>query len=295
MMRRSKKWIDSEFQPSTLTKDQQMAEMEWFIKAATPFKGMKVSTASEILASTNMNPKILTKAFAEITGIQVNHEMMDEGLIVEKIRTRCSPASRSMTFWMNNSDFIGTHPRYNEIVGGSLTDYMAGEGKDITDPMLDLNDFIGQSFATFTDGKLYQFPDQQFANLYWFRYDWFQKPEIKAAFKAKFGYELGVPVNWSAYEDIADFFTNTVKEIDGAESLWPHGLRQEGPVAWLALHRRLALDGRQWRSRPAERPAGRRMGHPAEEWHAGRLLDQPRRRRQRPGGRLCDRPSSSSG
>ena len=30
----AKKWIDSEFQPSTLTKDQQMAEMKWFIDAA---------------------------------------------------------------------------------------------------------------------------------------------------------------------------------------------------------------------------------------------------------------------
>ena len=26
------------------------------------------------------------------------------------------------------------------------------------------------------DGKLYQLPDQQFANLYWFRKDWFDKP-----------------------------------------------------------------------------------------------------------------------
>ena len=51
---------------------------------------------------------------------------------------------------------------------------MAGEGKDVTNPKLDLNDFIGKSFATFTDGNLYQLPDQQFANLYWFRYDWFQ-------------------------------------------------------------------------------------------------------------------------
>ena len=46
----AKKWVDSEFQPSTLTKDQQMAEMEWFIKAAQPFKGMKVSCASEIIS-----------------------------------------------------------------------------------------------------------------------------------------------------------------------------------------------------------------------------------------------------
>ncbi len=35
----AKKWVDSEFQPSTLSKEQQMAEMEWFIKASAPFKG----------------------------------------------------------------------------------------------------------------------------------------------------------------------------------------------------------------------------------------------------------------
>ena len=53
---------------------------------------------------------------------------------------------------------------------------MAGEGKDITNPDLDLNDFIGTILHYLTDGKLYQLPDQQFANLYWFRYDWFQRP-----------------------------------------------------------------------------------------------------------------------
>jgi glycerol transport system substrate-binding protein len=51
--------------------------------------------------------------------------------------------------------------------------------------------------------------------LYWFRADWFARPELQKQFKAKYGYELGVPVNWSAYEDIADFFTNQVKTIDG--------------------------------------------------------------------------------
>ena len=81
----AKKWVDSEFQPSTQTKDQQMAEMEWFIKASAPFKGMKVSCVSEILSIHEYESKTLTKAFAEITGIQVNHEMMDEGLLVDKI------------------------------------------------------------------------------------------------------------------------------------------------------------------------------------------------------------------
>ena len=40
-------------------------------------------------------------------------------------------------------------------------------------PTLDMDDFMGKSFTTAPDGKLYQLPDQQFANLYWFRDDWF--------------------------------------------------------------------------------------------------------------------------
>jgi glycerol transport system substrate-binding protein len=95
---------------------------------------------------------------------------------------------------------------------------MTGEGKDVTLPTLDIDDFIGISFTTAPDGTIYQLPDQQFANLYWFRYDWFTDADIKQQFEDIYGYELGVPVNWSAYEDIANFFTNEVNgdgTIDG--------------------------------------------------------------------------------
>ncbi len=39
----AKKWIDQEFQPSTLSKDQQLAELKWFIGAARQLqaKGIK--------------------------------------------------------------------------------------------------------------------------------------------------------------------------------------------------------------------------------------------------------------
>ena len=36
-MAAAEKWIAEEFQPSTLSEDEQKAEMEWFIKAAEPF------------------------------------------------------------------------------------------------------------------------------------------------------------------------------------------------------------------------------------------------------------------
>ncbi len=126
--------------------------------------------------------------------------------------------------YVNDSDLIGTHSRLQ--LAYNLSDMMAGDWKDATNPGLDLADFIGKSFTTGPDGKLYQLPDQQFANLYWFRKDWFDRADLKEKFKAKYGYDLGVPVNWSAYEDIAQFFSEDVKEIDGVQSLWSHGLWQ---------------------------------------------------------------------
>jgi len=59
-------------------------------------------------------------------------------------------------------------------------------------PQLDVNDFIGKSFTTAPDGKLYQLPDQQSPTCT-VRYDWFSNPTT-GKFKAKYGYELGVPV-----------------------------------------------------------------------------------------------------
>src|SRR5690242_6260568 len=181
----AKKWIDSEFQPSTLSKDDQLKEMQWFIKAAEPFKGMEINTVSETLTVHEYESRTLAKAFEEITGIKVKHDIIQEGDVVEKIQTQMQSGKSIYDGWINDSDFIGTHGRYNQTV--NLTDWMASEGKDVTLPTLDLKDFIGTSFTTWTDGKLYQLPDQQFGNLYWFRYDWFTRPDLKEKFKAKYG------------------------------------------------------------------------------------------------------------
>ncbi|KKJ77162.1 ABC transporter substrate-binding protein [Kiloniella litopenaei] len=209
----AKNWIENEFQPSTLSKADQMKEMEWFAKAAEPFKGMEINVVSETITTHEYESKTLAKAFYEITGIKVNHDLIGEGDVVEKLQTQMQSGKNIYDAYINDSDLIGTHYRYQQVV--PLSDWISGEGSDVSNPDLDLGDFIGTSFTTGPDGKLYQLPAQQFANLYWFRYDWFSDPDIKAKFKAKYGYDLGVPINWSAYEDIADFFTNDIKEIDG--------------------------------------------------------------------------------
>ena len=213
----AKRLVTEEFQPSTLSEADQLKEMQWFIDAAKPFKGMKINVVSETIATHEYEAKTLAKAFTEMTGIEVTHDLIGEGDVVEKLQTEMQSGKSIYDAYINDSDLIGTHYRYQQVV--ALSDYMVGEGKDVTNPMLDIKDFIGTSFTTGPDGKLYQLPDQQFANLYWFRYDLFKRADIKADFKAKYGYDLGVPVNWSAYEDIAEFFTG--KEIDG-EKFYGH-------------------------------------------------------------------------
>src|SRR4026207_1298900 len=84
----AKKWVDSEFQPSTLSKEEQMKEMEWFIKAAQPFKGMEVNVLSETIPTHEYESKTLTKAFEEITGIKVNHQLLGEGEVVQAVQTQ---------------------------------------------------------------------------------------------------------------------------------------------------------------------------------------------------------------
>ena len=256
----AKKWVDSEFQPSTLSKEDQMKEMEWFIKAAEPFKGMEINVLSEAIPTHTYESKTLTKAFEEITGIKVNHQLLGEGEVVQAVQTQMQTNRNLYDAYINDSDLIGTHSRLQSAV--NLTDWMAGEGKDVTLPTLDIDDFIGKSFTTGPDGKLWQLPDQQFANLYWFRKDWFDRADLKEKFKAKYGYELGVPVNWSAYEDIADFFTNDVKEIDGVKVYGHMDYGKRAPdLGWRMTDAWLSMAGAGSPGLPNGRP-DRRMGHP---------------------------------
>ena len=215
----AKSWLEKEFKQSTLTPEQQLEEMRWFIKAAESFEGMSINVVSETIATHEYESTVLAKAFTEITGIKITHDLIQEGDVVEKLQTQMQSGRNIYDAYINDSDLIGTHFRYGKAV--AVSDMIAGDAKEYTLPTLDLDDFIGIDFTTGPDGKIYQLPDQQFANLYWFRADWFERDDLKAQFKERYGYDLGVPVNWSAYEDIAEFFTKHVKTLDG-EPVYGH-------------------------------------------------------------------------
>jgi glycerol transport system substrate-binding protein len=256
-MAAAERWVDQEFQPSTLSREEQLAEMEWFIKAAEPFRGMEINVLSETIPTHAYESQVLTKAFEEITGIKVNHQLLGEGEVVQAVQTQMQTNRNLYDAYVNDSDLIGTHSRLQAAI--NLTDWMAGEGADVTNPNLDLEDFIGISFTTGPDGKVWQLPDQQFANLYWFRKDWFDREDLKQRFREKYGYELGVPVDWSAYEDIADFFTNDVKEIDGVRVYGHMDYGKRAPdLGWRMTDAWLSMAGAGDKGLP--------NGRPVDEW-----------------------------
>jgi glycerol transport system substrate-binding protein len=256
-MAAAEKWIDEEFQPSTLSREEQIAEMEWFINAAQPFAGMEINVLSETIPTHTYESEVLAQAFFEITGIKVNHQLLGEGEVVQAVQTQMQTNRNLYDAYVNDSDLIGTHSRLQSAT--NLTDWMAGEGKDVTLPTLDIEDFIGISFTTGPDGKIWQLPDQQFANLYWFRKDWFDRPDLQERFKAKYGYDLGVPVNWSAYEDIAEFFTNDVQEIDGVRVYGHMDYGKRAPdLGWRMTDAWLSMAGAGSKGLP--------NGRPIDEW-----------------------------
>ncbi|HUE45603.1 MAG TPA: ABC transporter substrate-binding protein [Aestuariivirgaceae bacterium] len=256
-MAAAERWVDQEFQPSVLSREEQLQEMQWFIEAAEPLAGMEINVLSEDVPTHRYEAETLTKAFQEITGITVNHQILGEGEVVQAVQTQMQTNRNLYDAYINDSDLIGTHSRLQSAV--NLTDWMAGEGSDVTNPMLDIDDFMGISFTTGPDGKLWQLPDQQFANLYWFRKDWFDREDLKAQFKEKYGYDLGVPVNWSAYEDIAQFFSEDVKEIDGVEIYGHMDYGKRAPdLGWRMTD--------AWLSMAGSTSPGLPNGRPIDEW-----------------------------
>ena len=250
-------WLQHEFQHSSLSPAQQQTELAWFQRVAKPYQGMTIRVVSEDIPTHNYEADRLAKAFYQLTGIRVIHEITQEDDLVRKLELQLRTGLPLYDAFINDTDFIGSHARSGKVI--PISSYIQQGWREITLPTLDLEDFIGLEFAQGQDGTLYQLPDQQFANLYWYRHDWFNRPELKQAFRERYGYELGVPKNWSAYEDIAAFFSEQVQHIDGVR-VWGHmdyG-QYEPSLGW-----RIS-DG--WLSLAGVADVGLPNGYPVNDW-----------------------------
>lgn len=264
-MAAAERWIDEEFNPSSISRDEQLAEMEWFIQACEPYRGMEITSVAENIRTHVYESEVLATAFEEICGISVTHDIVGEGDVVERLQTQINSDEVLYDIYVNDADLIGTHLRYGKTL--NLSEFMAGEGADITNPNLDLDDWLNIEFGMDYDGNILQLPDQQFANLYWFRIDWFTDPFIMEQFEEIYGYELGVPVNWAAYDDIANFFTNEVRGTEDDEPGFINGVKVYGHMDY--GKKDVSLGWRftdAWMSIAGMGDVGLPNGLPVDEW-----------------------------
>ncbi len=255
-------WVEG-FKPSTLSSDNVRKELNWFRDVSKPFRGKTIKSVAEDIKTHYWERDVLSKAFYDITGIRVEHEIIGEGAVVEALLEQMSTGKNIYDVYVNDADMVGTHLRMHGVV--NLTEYMKFEGKKYTNPTLDLSDFMNLEFGQDYDGTQLQLPDQQFANLYWFRHDWFVRSDIKKLFRQytekKYGndnaYDLGVPINWAAYEDIAEFFTST--PIDGKKVYGHMDYGKKSPsLGWRFTDSWLSIAGVGDRGLP--------NGIPVDEW-----------------------------
>ena len=140
------------FPNSVLSLEERVKELEWFARAAAPYRGMKISSCAETLPIHEYEAKTLAKAFEEITGIHVTHDIIYEGDIVDRMYTEMATGKPIYDIYVNDTDLIGTHLRRDDLV--NLTEFMKGEGGDVTDPYLDLNDWMNLDFGQDYDGNI---------------------------------------------------------------------------------------------------------------------------------------------
>jgi glycerol transport system substrate-binding protein len=114
-MDEAKAFLDTEINGlSALSRADQEKEMQWFIDAAKPFAGMEVHVVSETIPTHEYESKTLAGQFEKITGIKVIHDLIGEGDVVEKLQTQMQSGENVYDAYINDSDLIGTHWRYQQ-------------------------------------------------------------------------------------------------------------------------------------------------------------------------------------
>jgi glycerol transport system substrate-binding protein len=214
---------------TVLTREQLIEELEWFAKAAAPYRGQQIRAAYESVPLTMWEAENLGPMFEKLTGIEAAIEGIAGDETMRKMRMEAETKQGSYDTINIDQDMVG----FFTYVGGAadLTAFME-EHPELNSPYLDLEDYTSDKICrNALNGHLYILCDYQKPVGTVYRKDWFTDPDEKAAFKQEYGYELKTPMQW--YEeglasgnvqddwtfeksiDVAEFFTRPDQNMWG--------------------------------------------------------------------------------
>jgi len=181
------------------------ATSEWWQEAAAPYKGVTIRGISESTPPSKAVRDYAARSFEELTGIKVEFEVTSWDEMYTKSINDISRGTGIYDFIYVEQDII-----YAYLVKDWLTDMteLMEEKPQLSDADMDIEDFT--SFIDYfknADGHVFGIPFEAFLKSYVYRTDLFEDSEIRAAFKAQYGWDLRPPMDWDEYTQIAKFFT----------------------------------------------------------------------------------------
>jgi multiple sugar transport system substrate-binding protein len=221
-------------------KDEEMVgEGTWWTKAAAPYKGQTITGISESTPASNYIQEVLAEKFEQETGIKVRFETSSWSEMYDKEIKDLESNSGIYDFIYVEQDSIYAYTHRGHLV--NMTEFME-EHPELVFPDLDLDDFTNfiNYFRENNDprGDLYGLPFEAYPKVYMYRVDLFEDPEIKAAFKKEYGWDLRPAETPDEYTQIAKFFTDWGRK-KGIE-LWgttlEGGSHPAGCYDWILNH-----------------------------------------------------------
>jgi len=168
--------------------------------AAKPFEGVHLKMLACGDTSVTRLVKILDE-FKQETGADVTIDLYPYPGLIDKIVVETSSPTPSYQLLWIDSPWVG---QLGEA--GSLLDLDSLAKRDAKE--VGLHDIMPiQLQENSWQGKLYAIPASGMVWEMQYRKDLFDNPDEKAAFKAKYGYDLAPAKTYKQYYDIAQFFT----------------------------------------------------------------------------------------
>ncbi len=141
----------------------------------------------------------LVNEYTEETGVQVTVETTPWGDFQTKTFAELNARGSAYDMVVGDSQWLGAAAEGGHYV--DLSDFIVANGID--------QSFVPATLQYYSlyGGKYWSIPLEGDANGWAYRRDWFEDPTEMANFRARYGYDLGVPQDFNQLIDIAEFFT----------------------------------------------------------------------------------------
>jgi multiple sugar transport system substrate-binding protein len=151
----------------------------------------------------------LSKDFEKQSGITMKYEFTPWPNFADRILNELNSGGKLCDVLIGDSQWLGGSAENGKYV--KLNDFFDKEGIK----MSDFSAAAVNAYSTWPKGtpNYWALPAMGDANGWFYRKDWFAKPELQAEFKTKYNRDLAVPKTWTELKDVAEFFQG--REIDG--------------------------------------------------------------------------------